>query len=89
MRIEKQHVFTAEGTRATKGAQGPKLSKTFPKMFQRGAPINMASRPLSGRVTKSKSTTERGKNLSKQVGKILGKVPTPFLVSKPSSSRGS
>jgi hypothetical protein len=84
MRIEK-HVFTVRAATPKKD-KATGLSKTF----QKRALINMTSRPLSGRVTKPKSMTERGKKLSKQVGKIIGKIPTPFLThTKHSSSSDS
>jgi hypothetical protein len=85
MRVEK-HVFTAGMTTSKKGAKVPSLLETF----QKGAPINMTSRPLSERVTKAKKVTKRGEDLSKQVRKIVGKIPTPFLINpKRSSSSGS
>ena len=74
MRVDKSHVFTA-GMNTPNGIKKPTLTKTF----QKGAPINMSSAPLAGRVTMAKSTTDRGNNLSKQVRKIVGKIPTPFL----------
>lgn len=76
MRIERNHVYTG-GTEGPKGPKGPNLTKAF----QRGGPINTQSRSLAGRVTKAKSVTERGKTLSKEVGKITSKIPSPFLKS--------
>ncbi len=74
MRIEGTHVYT-RGAEGPKGPKGPNLAKAF----QRGAPINTESRSLSGRVTKPKSVTKRGDKLSKEVGKLLKTIPTPFL----------
>ena len=76
MRIERNHVYSG-GSEGPKGPKGPNLNKAF----QKGAPINTSSKPLAGRVTKAKSVTERGKSLSKEVGKITGKIPSPFLKS--------
>lgn len=76
MRIERNHVYRG-GSEGPKGPKGPNLTKAF----KRGAPINTQSRSLAGRVTKAKSVTERGKKLSRDVGKITGKIPSPFLKS--------
>ncbi len=73
MRIESKHVYTG-GLTPPKGVDVPKLTKTFEK----GAPINMSFKPLTNRVTQGK-TTDRGKELSKKVGKIVKQIPTPFL----------
>jgi hypothetical protein len=83
MRVTRNHVYTA-GTELPRGA---KLSKAE-RIFQRSAAIDMASRPLQGRVTKAESVTERGEAFSKRVGKIVGDIPTPFLV-KGSSKHGN
>lgn len=75
-----------QGGQTARGSKGPSLREPF----QRSAPINVTSRPLQGRVTKAKSVSERGKKLSKTVGRIVEGIPTPFLVnSKHSSKRGS
>ncbi len=74
MRIDK-HLYTG-GVHGPKKPQGPQLNKTFGKK----APFPSTGRPLAGRVSRPQGVTKRGNDLSKQVGKIIGKIPSPFLV---------
>ena len=78
MRVTGSHVFTGGAQAPTAAKNSSKLTKTF----QKEAPINMSSQPLTGRVETPKSVTKRGDNLSKQVLAITRQIPTPFLVKK-------
>ena len=73
MRIERNHVYTGD----IKSLKGPKESK-INKIFKSNAPIAASSSSLAGRVTVPKGVTKRGHELSKEVGGIVKKIPTPF-----------
>ena len=74
MRIDK-HLYTG-GVHGPRKTKGPQLNKTFGKR----APFPTTGRSLKGRVARPQGVTKRGNDLSKQVGKIVGKIPSPFLV---------
>jgi len=83
MKIGPKHIMTG-GSALPQGVKAPALTK----MFEQKAPIPMTGRSLAGRVQRPKATTERGKALSKEVGKTLKGIPTPYI-KKTSSSSGS
>ncbi len=74
MRIDK-HLYTG-GVHGPRKTKGPQLNKTFGKR----APFPTTGRSLRGRVARPQGVTKRGNDLSKQVGKIVGKIPSPFLI---------